>query len=487
MSDCDSAEFRVVALQAPSYPAPGSVAISHRAFWWLLALVVLSPGAATAAPIYPLTPSADGRQIVDQNQRAVFFNGDTPWHILTRLTRQEAEQYLDDRQSRGINALLMSLLVHESYGSGSADNIYGEPPFLTADDFSTPNPDYFAHADWFLDAAQARGMTVFLLPAYIGWGCEIEGWCAVMQDNGATVLRQYGRYLGARYQDQPNLVWVHGGDADAGAYGAMDEVEAVAAGILEFDADHLHTGHCNRFNSALDCYDRPWLDFNNTYANCSTTPAELERDYERSPVLPFFYIEGRYEYESDWSDKCLRSQAYWSLLGGAMGHFYGSGRLWDFPSGWQNSVDSPGADSMQHFGRLLLSRRWDNLVPDYAHTTLTSGYGDINGADYAAAARTVFGNTVLVYTPTRRTLTIAMNRIAGSEAKAWWFNPATGAATPIGNFPTTGTRNFDPPSNQDWVLVIDSANLEFPAPGQGVAGVPVQRTSMSAFKGRFGF
>ncbi|MGA8185558.1 MAG: putative collagen-binding domain-containing protein, partial [Terriglobia bacterium] len=163
--------------------------------------------------------------------------------------------------------------------------------------------------------------------------------------------------------------------------------------------------------------------------------------------------------------------AYWSLLGGASGHFYGGGGsspLWDFPSGWQNALDSPGSMSMFYFGRLLRSRRWDLLVPDYDHTVLTAGYGDINGADYAPAARTSDGQTVIIYAPTQRTLSVAMDKISGTAAMGWWFDPSGGTGTFLGVYPTTGTHDFTPPSNDDWVLVLDDEAAGLGAPGQRV-------------------
>ncbi|HOX90807.1 MAG TPA: putative collagen-binding domain-containing protein, partial [Burkholderiaceae bacterium] len=75
------------------------------------------------------------------------------------------------------------------------------------------------------------------------------------------------------------------------------------------------------------------------------------------------------------------------------------------------------------------------------------------------------GATGIVYTPTQRALTIDMSKIAGGTARAWWFDPATGVATLIGDSPASGTKVFTPPTAQDWVLVIDNATLNLPAPG----------------------
>ena len=245
---------------------------------------VLLPVASAEA----LSVSPDGRHLLGPRGGAVFFNADAPWHILARLDRADALLYLNTRRSQGFNALLISLLVDDDFRTGSFDNAFGEPPFLVAGDFSTPNEAYFAHVDWFLQEARQRGMTILLSPAYIGWQCDIEA----MKQNGPAKMREYGRWLGNRYRGFPNIIWVNAGDADASLYGAMDVVDAVAEGIRETSPDQLHTAHCDRLNSAADCYDRPWLDLNNTYADCDLTARELRTDYERTTVRPYIYLEG---------------------------------------------------------------------------------------------------------------------------------------------------------------------------------------------------
>lgn len=461
----DSHCLKLLVLLAPLATLPPAPATEAAA-----APAAAPAGAPAEAPVtaatFPQSIAPDHRHVVDLDGAPVFFHAEAAWHLIPRLTRAEVGEYLDDRRSKGFNALLLSLVVTDGYPNGPGSTRGGEPPFRAPGDFSTPNEVYFAQADWVLQQAQTRGMTVFVCPAYLGYECGAEGWCATMKRNGVETMRAWGRWVGSRYRDQPNLVWVNGGDADAAAQGAAELVDAVAEGIREVDRSHLHTGHCSRLHSGADCYDRPWLDLNSTYADCAHTPQALRTDLQRAQLRPFIYIEGRYEFENDANDRCLRSQAYWSLLGGASGHFFGSGRIWDFPKGWRRGLGSSGSRSMQHFGRLLRSRRWDLLVPDTDGTVLVQGAGPIDGAGFAAAARTVDGRTVLIYVPTRRALTVDMGQISGSAAAGWWYNPANGKATALGSFPTRGPRQFTPPSAADWVLVLDDAAAALGPPGQ---------------------
>jgi len=92
--------------------------------------------------------------------------------------------------------------------------------------------------------------------------------------------------------------------------------------------------------------------------------------------------------------------------------------------------------------------------------------GQSYGSDIAASARASDGSSVIVYAPSQRGLTVNMTKVAGTTARAWWFNPVTGTASLIGDFATSGTHTFSPPAAQDWVLVIDNAALNLAAPGQ---------------------
>jgi hypothetical protein len=364
---------------------------------------------------------------VDQSNQPFLINSDTAWSLIVGLKQAEAAQYLADRRSRGFNAVLVELIEHE-FSSNPPANAYGDQPFSTAGDFSTPNEQYFAHADWVLNEAAKNGILVLLTPAYLGFGCGSQGWCQEMMANGTDKMKEYGRYLGARYKNFKNIIWVHGGDANANDHGAMDVTQAVVDGIKEVDGDHLHTAHCDRQNSALDCYDKPWLNINTTYSNCSLSASKTKTDYNRARVMPFFFIEGTYEGEGG-DPQCWRSQTYWSILGGSTGHVFGNRPIWLFGSGWQTALSAVGSQSMSQVGALFASRPWVTLVPDYNHQVLTAGYGSIDNNSYASAAHTADGNSVIAYMPTTRKVSLDLSKVAGTEAKAWWFNPETGKAT----------------------------------------------------------
>jgi hypothetical protein len=332
-------------------------------------------------------------------------------------------------------------------------------------DFSKPNDAYFANVDYVLGLARDKGMLVLMTPAYLGYGGGSEGWWPEINTavNTEAVMENYGRYLGTRYRTFNNVIWVMGGDYYADA--TLAKTRAIVRGIQATDQARLFTAHNARQESGLLYYtNESWFTVNTTYSDCSLTPQRSIEDYQRARVMPFVYFEGRYENESA-SAVCLRSQAYWPVLLGSIGAYFGNLPMWKFDAGWQAALGSEGARGMSYFRKLFTSRAWEKLVPDNSATVLTGGRGAL-GADYAAAARTSDGASVIVYAPSQRALTVDMSKVSGTSARAWWFNPSTGAATLIGDFPTSGARSFTPATAGDWVLVIDDASLGLAAPGQ---------------------
>jgi hypothetical protein len=84
------------------------------------------------------------------------------------------------------------------------------------------------------------------------------------------------------------------------------------------------------------------------------------------------------------------------------------------------------------------------------------------------ATRDTEGTYAMVYAPSGRPFGVRMEVIRGPRVNAWWFNPRDGTASVIGTFDNTGERRFVPPAPGellDWVLVLDDAARNYPAPG----------------------
>ena len=207
-----------------------------------------------------------------------------------------------------------------------------------------------------------------------------------------------------------------------------------------------------------------WVDVNCTYTY-EIVHQKLLADCRRLPVRPFFLMESSYEGEHNSSAVQIRRQAYWANLCGGCGQFMGNNPIWPFNHGWEQAMDLVGSRDMVHLKDLFASRPWFHLVPDAQHQVVTGGLGEFRGLDYLAAARTHDGGTAIAYMPTARAVTVDLTKICGKSAVAWWFDPRTGEAQAAGEFATEGSQGFEPPSEGDWVLVLDDAGRGYAPPG----------------------
>jgi chitodextrinase len=446
---------------------------THDGTAWALQLVAFRPaGSAPPSPVYPLKVGPTGRYLVDQNETPVQLTGDSPQALMVNLSEADADFFLADRQAAGFQAVWINLLC-ATYTGGRADgSTYdGIVPFTTPGDLSTPNEAYFARVDDILTIAAQHGFTVLLDPA------ETGSFLSVLLANGVAKSRDYGRYLGTRYRNFDNIVWMSGNDFQSWQNPGDDAVvQAVAQGIHDTDDRHIHTVELDYFVSgSLD--DPTWaplIDLNASYTYYPTY-AQVLTDYNRPDAPPTFMVEANYEFEHNANDEgtplILRLQEYWTLLSGAAGQLYGNHYTWPFISGWQDNLDTVGSAQMAHVVSLFAPRPWQDLIPDQAHAVVTAGYGTyaeggaLGDNDYLTAARTPDGALVMAYLPTIRTVTVDMSTL-GAAAFASWNDPSTGAFTAIPGspFPNSGTRNFTPPGTNgdgdgDWVLVLEAPGV----------------------------
>jgi hypothetical protein len=430
--------------------------------------------------------SADKTHLINTfTNKPVFITGEAAWSLIAQPSDADVETYLADRAARGFNGIIVNLIEHQ-YANHAPADFHGDAPFSGAT-FSTPNEAYFAHADYVISRAAAHGITVFLFPAYLGYGsgqCNIknEGWGTDMERASAAVMRAWGVYVGNRYKVFPNIIYVIGCDADPRTCSPplMGKLNAVATGIKCVDSVHLMTADNAGDQSSLDVWSGySWLDISDLYGASSVS--KLNSEYTRSDFLPFFQGEDVYEGEHGSTPLSLRTRQYWSVLSGAyLGSFFGNNPIWGFNEtnlasavrienerSWQSQLGSPGSVGQSWLGKLFRSREHWKLMPDINQTVVTAGYG--SGSTLTTTARTRDGQTIIVYVPNGNstTLTVDMSNITSvrSQANCWWFNPSDGSTTLIGTYANTRSHDFTPPDSNDWVLVIDAADANLAAPG----------------------
>jgi hypothetical protein len=437
-----------------------------------------------------ITVDATGRHLVTEDGQPFFWLGDTAWELFHRLTREEAARFLDNRARLGFT--LIQIVALAEFDGLNTPNTYGDPPLLDGDP-TRPHEPYWRFVDEVIAMAAARGLYVGLLPT---WGDKVVPMWGV----GPVIFteqnaRVYGEWLGARYRDSSNIVWVLGGDRPAlnETFDVRPLWAAMAAGIDAGSSGRpIKTYHPMGGHSSSEwLHDAPWLDMNMMQSGHGgghdvAVWDMIARDYALSPAKPTLDGEPNYEDHpvSPWPtwdpangyfrDHDVRKQCWRSVFAGACGVTYGHHAVWQFcgprhagvnhaDRTWEEAIERPGAAQVQYLRHLVESRPMLNRIPDQSVIAGDAG----SGPDHARACRASDGSYALVYLPQPRPLTVSLATISGDTARAWWYDPRTGAAREIGTFPAGGTQTFTPPAEgPDWALVLDDAARGFGVPGR---------------------
>ena len=446
--------------------------------------LAITTASAVSQSAYPWKISGNGRSLLDQNNQPVFLTGDAPQLLSLMVSDSDVNTYLSDRSAKGYNAIWV-ILADQVDQNNAPKDFFGHVPFDGAW-FTYPDSAYWAHQDFVIQQAAAYGMTVFAQPSFVGNADgNVYDTPAMLASSDAT-MTAYGTFLGNRYKNFKNIVWVLGGDFDPSNSGVKTKLLDLATGLATADPNHLITLEVCRFcspanQSSLDPFGSgppSWLGLNWADAPQTSVVASCQAGYNHSPFLPPLMGEDYYELEHSVTGFQARQEGYWEILSGCyLGRLFGNGPIWSFnathsgntsPS-WQSQLNSAGSVGQQFLGQLMRSREHWLMGPDTTHAILTAGFG--SGATLSVAARSTDGQTIIAYlsdgNSTAKTINMAKTTSASSTAKAWWYDPQTGVATLIGTFPNSGTQNFTAPDGNDWVLVIDDASANLPAPGSG--------------------
>lgn len=427
----------------------------------VIALLTIAIVTVSGAKIYKpwdngrLVVSDNGRYIIHENGTPFFWLGNTAWLISERLTREEAEYYLSKEHEYGYNVEQIQVLnatpTFNIYGMQANDDSFDMSKFSKEGVYG-----YWEHLDYIVDMAEANG--IYIAMDCI-WGSQID----LMDEKKAAA---YGKFLGERYKDKPNIIWLIGGDIRGDK---KPEVwDAMARAIRKADANHIMTFHPRgRTTSAWWFNDREWMDFNmfqsghrrygqrrgdGDYTIKENTEEDnwryVDMSFEVEPVRPVIDGEPSYEdipqglHDLDaprWQDYDVRRYAYWAVFGGAFGHTYGHNSVMQFirpgllasfgaEKPWWEAMKDPGYGQMKYLKWLMLTFPFTERIADQ------SVIAGANGERYDRVIATRGEDYILVYNYSAKPMSIDLTKISGAKKNVWWLNPSDGQLTFLGEY-----------------------------------------------------
>jgi len=449
-----------------------------------------------SSPKFPamLQVSGNGRYLITSEGKPFFWLADTAWEMLQRLDRSEALTYLTNVADQGFNVVQVAALSH--FWDLRVPNAHGDLPLEGSDPdkpltttgnspANTKQYDYWDHADYVIDTAASLGVYVALLPTWGKYIVNNSGYPDYQPYQGIfnyDNAYRYGKWIGSRYADRSNVVWVLGGDRAPRTEQDKELIRQMARGIEDGGAKQLITFHPIGGKSSSEWFqNESWLDFNMyqsghlsvDYPNYKV----IASDYLKKPVKPIIDAEPRYEdsginfssANGRFSAYDVRQAAYWSVFAGSFGHSYGNGAIWQLHAAgykadeiqdWDDALDAEGRTQMKFLRKLMESRPFLERIPDQSIVT-----DALSGGSHLQATRGT--NYAMVYSPRGAAFSVNMGILSGDTLTASWYDPRTGESTVIGDYANEGTQAFRPPSSgvgNDWVLLLDDKNAGFDHP-----------------------
>jgi len=444
---------------------------------------------------FPLSVSANRRFFQSPSGVPFLPVGDAGWDVITQLQQSEMITYLNDRQAKGINTVIVEL-IENCFSQSPPFDANGNSPFTgatggggatTVADFSLPAATYWANVDFYLNACLARGFLVYAFPLYMGSHGGDQGWYNQLLANGTTKVNAYASFLAARYASFKNIIWVIGGDLApdstptplSGA--ALTLLEGFAAILKAANLTQLRTAHWGGPPDALatDVGDSSMHDVNFAQVGVITNDT-VQRGYDLGSPVPVLLGEGRYEGNTGGGGATalqLRSQHWQSIFsGGLAGWIHGDEAVWPF--GGNRTVSNPlfsanngpwtsnlTTTSMSHFlvmATAIRSRAWHLLVPDESNTFVTAGRGTAGTANYVTASKASDGSWGGLYVPAAGSVTLAFSGFSAATVTIKRIDPTNGTPTTVTTHANSGSQAFDTTTfgnnaggDPDWVVVVE--------------------------------
>lgn len=434
----------------------------------------------------PIQIHKNQRYFTDAAGTPFFWMADTAWELFHRLDLEESSMYFDKRKAQGFN-------VVQAVGLAELDgltdpNANGDTPFLDQD-FTEPNEAYWKHVDAVLNLALERELHIALLPT---WGDKLfmDSWGTGPAIFNLETAYTFGRWIGERYSDQKNLIWIIGGDRNPRK--ETNDVEVwnqMARGILETQNPKnrqlmsFHPQPTEPGGSSNWFQQAEWLDFNmHQTGHCPdvATYQKITHDLALTPKKPTLDGEPMYEEHPKCFDAKnqgyseaidIRKIMYWNVFAGAAGQTYGCHAVWQMYDldkvpvnaplkPWHRSLDLEVANQVKHLKSLMLSKSYFDRIPDQG---LIVGEQQ-EDESYVSATRDKSGSFALFYFPDGKSISLNLENLAGELYEMRWFDPRTGVEFPENEGHALDKQksiSITPPSSgrgNDWVLILEKLN-----------------------------
>ena len=431
-----------------------------------LVLCLVCCGITTAQRAKPwdngrLKVSDNHRYLIHENGTPFFWLGNTAWLISERLTRDEVEYYLVNEHRAGYNVeqiqVINSIPTFNIYGQQANDASFDMWKFSKKDQYG-----YWEHLDFIVDFAASQGI-------YIAMDCV---WGSQITKMDIKKAEKYGQFLGERYKDRPNIIWMIGGDV-LGDKGTASW-DALAKAIRKADPNHVMTFHPRgRTTSSRWFADRDWMDFHmfqsghrrygqrngdGDYTIKDNTEEDnwryVDLTWNGNPQKPV--IDGEPSYEDipqglhdftapRWMDYDVRRYAYWAVFAGCFGHTYGHNSIMQFikpgllasfgaEKPWWDAMKDPGYNQMKYLKWLILAFPFEERIADQS---VIAGQ---NGERYDRNIATRGNDYLLVYNYSGKPMQLDLSKISGAKKNVWVMNPSDGTLKYLGEFDSKVTE-----------------------------------------------
>lgn len=424
---------------------------------------------------------SENRRYIMEGDKPFFWLGDTAWLMFQKLEEEDIRIYLRNRKEKGYN-VIQAVLAHVLPGQEAKDSLASGLKDVTV-------PEYWEFVDRVVKMAEEMELYLGILPC---WGSFVkEG--VLNMDN----VDKYAEFLGKRYQNSPNIIWILGGDV-RGNVGP--EVFCREGQILkQYNPERLVTYHpFGRTSSSLWFHDEEWLDFNMFQSGHRRyDQASLGEWDDNAEKETFFgednwkYVDRDHSYEVDkptldaepsyegipqglhnprnpyWEEWDVRRYAYWSVFAGAAGHTYGSNAIMQFYENlsdrgsygvrevWKDAMHHPGAAQMKHLKDLMESVDFINGKP--CDSMLRTGQKE----RYHRISVFAGEDFVFCYDYNGDEFILDMTKYMDKAMDAYWMNPQDGTYSYITTLKGVEKYMASPVARKDkandWVLVLKKA------------------------------